>query len=246
MQSGDRMSKERKGDKMNIPRRTMAFLLSAALALSLASCGQGEVNEERLPSGGQGGQESSDSTQGPTGGEDEPPYDWDPDDPAGFNNSVEVEDSTFEDTRRALGLGTVLFTVTSAGLYDSLEDAGISEESYAASGEETCDHYIKVDITVKNVDVSDAGEDYNVNNFKLMGHVYFRYVDPVWFSLGGQADDEERAYFHFYLPPAGETKEISVAFGLSDSELAAFRESDGIWLTYNIPTLQRLKLEGLL
>lgn len=232
---------------MNIPRKAPAILLALALALSLASCGQGEVNEERLPGGVQGGSAPGGGTQAPIGGDAQDPTDsWDPDDPVGFNNSVEVENNTFEDTELLPGLGTVLFTVTSAGLYDSLEAAGISEESYAASGEEKYDHYVKIDMIVKNVDVSDAGEQYNVNNFRLMGHVYFWYVGPVWFSLGGQADDEERAYFHFYLPPAGETMEISLAFGLTDSDLAAFRESDGIWLTYNIPTLQRLKLEGLL
>ncbi len=227
---------------MNILQKVLALLFSLALALSLASCAQGKVNEERLPGGTQGGSAPAGGVQPPSGNGSQEP------DPITLDDFIDVKDNTFKDNCLELsdGQGTVLFTVTSAGLYDSLEAAGISEESYAVLGKEKYDHYVKIDMIVKNVDVSDAGEQYNVNNFRLAGHVYFEYQTLVWFSLGGQADDEERAYFHFYLPPAGETKEISVAFGLSDSELAAFRESDGIWLTYNIPTLQRLKLEGLL
>lgn len=233
------------------------ILLSLALLLTLTSCAQGEVNPDRLPGGVPGGPDPSDNTQVPDGDTQDP--DGDTQDPVGdateyflpppeFDQYADVENNTFEDTRAFVGGGTVLFTVTSAKLYDSLAEAGISEESYAASGMSKYDHYIKIDVTVKNVDVSDLGEIYGANNLKLRGHVYFEYVDPVWFSLGGQADDEARAYFHYCLPPAGETMEITLAFGLTDSDLAAFLESDGIWLTYdvNVFHLQRMKLEGLI
>ncbi len=238
-------------------RRVLIPFVSLALLFSIASCAQGEVNRDRLPGGVSNGPVPSGDAQVPGGGTQV--TDGVPQDPAGgateyflpppeFDQYADVENSTFEDTRAFAGGGTVLFTVSSAKLYDSPEEAGIGDGSCAVSDMSKYDHYIKIDVTVKNVDVSDLGEIYGANNFKLRGHVYFEYVDPVWFNLGGQADDEARAYFHYRLPPAGETMEISLVFGLSDSDLAAFRASDGIWLTYdvNVFHLQRMKLEGLI
>lgn len=232
-------------------KRTKGFiiiLIFSALSLCLASCAQGEVNGERLSNGLQNETDPGGGIQGPfNGGTHQTNYLTNVR-PFDFDDYIDIENSTFKDNHVELltGKGTVLYTVTSAKLYDSLAGARISEESYAVSGSEKYDHYIKIDMTVKNVDVSDTGEEYNVNNFILAGHVDFYFLHPVWFSQGGSADGDGRGYFHFYLPPAGETVEISIAFGLSDSHLAAFRKSDGIWLTYDIPTLQRLRLEGLL
>lgn len=238
-------------------KKILIILISFALLLSLASCSQGKINEDRLPGGVPGGTEAgpNDGPQTPTGGVQDGP---EPNNgtqaptnggsqeevtPPGLDDYIDVEDSTFEDARHGEGEGTVLYTVTSVGLYDSLEAAGISEESYAASGEEKYDHYVKINMTVKNVDISDTGKECTANSFQLAGHVYF---EPVWFSLGGMADDGGRGYFHFYLPPAGEALEISIAWGLADSELTELRDAGDIWLTYNINIWQKMKLEGLL
>ena len=237
---------------MNIPQKALALLLSLALALSLVSCAQGKVNEERLPGGTQGGSAPAGGAQEPTGGTHAPigggaqdPIDgWDPNDPYGFNNYVEIEGSTFEDTRANFPKGTVLYTVTGAGLYDSLEEAGISEESYAVLGEEPYDHYVKIDMTVKNVDISDT-EDYTINSFGLMCRLY-PLREVVWFNLGGVADEEPNHYFYYHLPPAGESVDVSLAWGLWDSELAELRDAGGIWLTYGLNIWQKMKLEGLL
>ena len=226
---------------MSIPEKALAILLSALLALSLASCAQGQVNEDRLPGGVPGGQGSGDGTQGSaTGGaqEDEDLY------PPGLDDYADVKDSTFEDTRSEPGGGTLLYTVTSVELYDSLEAAGISEESYAVAGEEKYDHYIKIDMTVQNVDITDISHDFSINSFDLQCRLYM--LEPVWFSLGGLEDEDGRGYFHYKLPPTGESMEISVAWGVEDSELTKLRDAGSIWLTYGINVWQKMKLEGLL
>ena len=226
---------------MNIPKKALAILLSAMFALSLASCAQGQVNEDRLPGGVHGGQGSGDGTQGSaTGGaqEDEDLY------PPGLDDYADVKDSTFEDTRSEPGGGTLLYTVTSVELYDSLEDAGISEESYAVAGEEKYDHYIKIDMTIQNVDITDISHDFSINSFDLQCRLYM--LEPVWFSLGGLEDEDGRGYFHYKLPPTGESMEISVAWGLEDSKLTKLRDAGSIWLTYGINVWQKMKLEGLL
>lgn len=226
---------------MNIPKKVLAILLSALLALSLASCAQGQVNENRLPGGVPGGQGSGDGTQGSaTGGaqEDEDLC------PPGLDDYTDVKDSTFEDTRSEPGGGTLLYTVTSVELYDSLEAAGISEESYAVAGEEKYDHYIKIDMTVQNVDITDISHDFSINSFDLQCQLYM--LEPVWFSLGGLEDEDGRGYFHYKLPPTGESMEISVAWGVEDSKLTKLRDASGIWLTYGINVWQKMKLEGLL
>ena len=226
---------------MSIPEKALAILLSALLALSLASCAQGQVNEDRLPGGVPGGQGSGDGTQGSaTGGaqEDEDLY------PPGLDDYADVKDSTFEDTRSEPGGGTLLYTVTSVELYDSLEAAGISEESYAVAGEEKYDHYIKIDMTVQNVDITDISHDFSINSFDLQCQLYM--LEPVWFSLGGLEDEDGRGYFHYKLPPTGESMEISVAWGVEDSELTKLRDAGSIWLTYGINVWQKMKLEGLL
>ncbi len=226
---------------MSIPEKALAILLSALLALSLASCAQGQVNEDRLPGGVPGGQGSGDGTQGSaTGGaqEDEDLY------PPGLDDYADVKDSTFEDTRSEPGGGTLLYTVTSVELYDSLEAAGISEESYAVAGEEKYDHYIKIDMTIQNVDITDISHDFSINSFDLQCRLYM--LEPVWFSLGGLEDEDGRGYFHYKLPPTGESMEISVAWGVEDSELTKLRDAGSIWLTYGINVWQKMKLEGLL
>lgn len=226
---------------MSIPEKALAILLSALLALSLASCAQGQVNEDRLPGGVPGGQGSGDGTQGSaTGGaqEDEDLY------PPGLDDYADVRDSTFEDTRSEPGGGTLLYTVTSVELYDSLEAAGISEESYAVAGEEKYDHYIKIDMTIQNVDITDISHDFSINSFDLQCQHYM--LEPVWFSLGGLEDEDGRGYFHYKLPPTGESMEISVAWGLEDSKLTKLRDAGSIWLTYGINVWQKMKLEGLL
>lgn len=226
---------------MSIPKKALAILLSAMLALSLASCAQGQVNEDRLPGGVPGGQRSGDSTQGSaTGGaqEDEDLY------PPGLDDYTDVKGSTFEDTRSEPGGGTLLYTVTSVELYDSLEAAGISEESYTVAGEEKYDHYIKIDMTIQNVDITDINHDFSINSFDLQCRLYM--LEPVWFSLGGLEDEDGRGYFHYKLPPTGESMEISVAWGVEDSELTKLRDAGSIWLTYGINVWQKMKLEGLL
>ncbi len=244
---------------MKRAKRFLAVLVLLSLCLGLSSCAQGEVNGDRLP-GGQGGQASG-GTQAPTDGGGQSPTDgstqsplsgwvppsldnWDPEDPYGFNFFVEIEGSTFEDTRVDYPPGTVLYTVTSAGLYDSLADTGISEESYAASGAEKYDHYVKVDITVQNVDITET-EDYLINSFGLTCRLY-PLREAVWFSLGGVADDARSHYFYYHLPPTGESIDVSVAWGLWDWELSELREAGGIWLTYGLNIWQKMKLEGLL
>lgn len=226
---------------MSIPKKALAILLSVMLALSLASCGQGKVNEDRLPGGVHGGHMPGNDTQDSTIGgaqEDKGLY------PPGLDDYADVKDSTFEDTRSEPGGGTLLYTVTSVELYDSLEAAGISEESYAVAGEEKYDHYIKIDMTVQNVDITDINHDFSINSFDLQCRLYM--LEPVWFSLGGLEDEDGRGYFHYKLPPTGESMEISVAWGVEDSELTKLRDAGSIWLTYGINVWQKMKLEGLL
>lgn len=229
-------------------KRTFILFVCFALLLSLASCAQGQVNEERLPGGVPDGTEPGGGPQPPTGDGPQSPAGG-PSENEGHNGFyldeyAEIEDSTFEDTRVGPGQGTLLYTVTSVELYDSLEAAGISEESYAVAGEEKYDHYIKIDMTVQNVDITDISHDYSINSFDLQCRLYM--LEPVWFSLGGLEDEDGRGYFHYKLPPTGESMEISVAWGVEDSELTKLRDAGSIWLTYGINVWQKMKLEGLL
>ena len=86
-------------------KRTFIIFVCFALLLSLASCAQGQVNENRLPGGVHGGHVPGNGTQGSTTGgaqENEGLC------PPGLDDYTDVKDSTFEDTRSEPGGGTLL------------------------------------------------------------------------------------------------------------------------------------------
>lgn len=186
--------------------KTISIVISLMLIIVLTSCSQSKVNEDRLPSGSTPGgpsgvvDDDNSGASGPSTEENQGPDD-ETDGPSipGMNlgpagaDFPELKDSTIEDTRS--GWGTVRYTLDSAALYDSLKAAGISEESYALSGERGYDNYIKVKLTVENVDVSDTGTTELINNIELMSKSgsAIENIAPVWFSLGGEGERTRNA-----------------------------------------------------
>lgn len=241
----------------------ISLVICFVLILSLAACSQARINENRMPSGGNqngpkppidgeknGGNDgsvpSADDLQSPEDGDDggEAPPAGDLPGPAG-SDYLELEGSTFEVTR--VGRGTVRYTVNSTALYDGLEAAGISEDSYALSGERGYDYYIKISMTVENVDVSDTGTTELISSFDLASRsgAVLEYISPVWFSLGGETEKDAKRYFAFILPDAGKSIEIELAYGLDDDALDRAQASDGLWIINNISRSQ-IRLDGVL
>lgn len=237
--------------------KTISIAISLMLILALTSCSQTKVNEDRLPSGitpgGTSGVVDDDniSASGPSTEENQNPEDK-TDGPSipGANlgpagsDFPELEGNTLEDSRP--GWGTIRYSLDTAVLYDGLEAAGISEESYALSGERGYDHYIKVEMTVENVDVSDIGTTELISNIELMSKsgAVIENIAPVWFSLGGEAEKDAKRYFAFLLPEAGGSIEVELAFGLDDETLSRVQEADGLWMVNNISQTM-IKLEGV-
>lgn len=207
-------------------------MLCAAFALILCSaCGQTEVNSDRLS-------DRSNPEDGPLTLDD--------------FESVGA-DGTFHDD--FFGFGQVNYYINEIKMADSLADAGIAEADYNKSGNDTCDHYITVSMTVENVNIAPADESeaeeiqnsslINVFSMYIKGDAEEIPVDPVYFNLGGVQNQDEKRYFEYELPKEGETLDVVLAFGFSDKAISDLKKGDGALYLANYIGMEKMKIEGV-
>ena len=214
-------------------KRIISVMLCVAFALILCSaCSQAEVNSDRIADNN-----GSNPEDGPQTLDD-------------FEN-VGTDGTFHEET----SYGQINYYINEIKMSDSLAEAGIAEDDYNKSGNDTYDHYLTVSITVENVDIAPADESeaeeiqnsslINVFNMYIKGDAEEIPVEPVYFNLGGIANQEANRYFEYELPKVGETLDVVVAFGFSDKDISSLKEgSDTLYLIDYIG-MEKMKIEGV-
>ncbi len=213
-------------------KRIISIMLCAALALILCSaCGQTEVNSDRLS-------DRNNPEDGPQTLDD-------------FENVG--ADGKFHDDFP--GYGQVNYYINEIKKADSLAEAGITEDDYNKSGKRTYDHYITVSMTVENVDIAPADEEgaEEIQNSSLI-NVFSMYIkdsaeeiliEPVYFNLGAVQNSDAKRYFEYELPKAGETLDVVLAFGLSDTDISSLEKDGAALYLANDISMEKMKIEGV-
>ncbi len=213
-------------------KRIISIMLCAALALILCSaCGQTEVNSDRLS-------DRNNPEDGPQTLDD-------------FENVG--ADGKFHDDFS--GYGQVNYYINEIKKADSLAEAGITEDDYNKSGKRTYDHYITVSMTVENVDIAPADEEgaEEIQNSSLI-NVFSMYIkdsaeeipiEPVYFNLGAVQNSDAKRYFEYELPKAGETLDVVLAFGLSDTDISSLEKDGAALYLANDIAMEKMKIEGV-
>lgn len=214
-------------------KRIISIILCAAFALILCSaCEQTEVNNDRLP----------DDRYNPEDG------------PLTLDDFESVgADGIFRND--FYGYGHVNYYINEVKMADSLAEAGIAEADYNKSGNDTCDYYITVSITIENVDIAPAeeGDAEEIQNSSLI-NVFYMYIkddaeekpiEPVYFNLGGVQSSDEKRYYEYELPKAGETLDVVLAFGFSDEDISDLKkDGEALYLANDIG-MEKMKIEGV-
>ena len=202
-------------------KKIIAAALALALLLALTACELSEpapeAPEESAPAADR---EPPENAPDPA-----------PERPTGRDTGV-LGTGTFEVVLE--DLGRIRVTVHSAKLYDSLKEAGIDFASWDAVSGSYYDHYLKVSLTVENIDVPPDREvvlwagDFVLALFSTEGGLSIAH--PDWFDRAWELDPEEYAYDAYALPPQGEPYDMTLGYGVTDWTLEQFGKCDSVWI----------------